>query len=112
MQLLVTRSIRIHRSRILVLAPGDGRDWTQRERADIKKLGLAVRNLLGCSLVFGRSDAGDPWCAFFGPDEACILHLARIERKYVVADPQANRCVSSPTLAGAIALVSSLLDAA
>ena len=49
------------------------------------------------------TDAGDPFCVVYGqhPDDV-VLHIAQIDRRYVVDAPGRTRSVTLPTIEVAI----------
>jgi hypothetical protein len=70
------------------LPPNKGRQWTVEEEAEIARLRAACgdheRRILECS----HTDEGDPWCVIYDrPHQRIIIHLARIDRRYVVVVP-------------------------
>ena len=60
--------------------------WSQRELCEIDRIRVARCNEFQLELVFGESDEGDPWCIVCDR-ERVMLHIARIDRCYVVAWP-------------------------
>jgi hypothetical protein len=63
------------------------RDWSASERARLGDLASALRD--GAAPVevrFGRSDAGDPWCVVVDPAGEVLVHVARIDGRFVVHD--------------------------
>ena len=51
------------------------------------------------------TDAGDPWCVIYDRREHCIvLHIARIDRRYVVVWPRRRRSVNTMKAAVDMAL--------
>lgn len=59
----------------------DGQDWTASERAQLRDVGA---QLDGVDVVFGKSEAGDPWCVVTDDGGEVLLHVARIGGDFVV----------------------------
>jgi hypothetical protein len=87
----------------MAIPPCPGSDWTDDESAEIyrlEKLCNASKNwLLECSYT----DAGDLWCIIYDLDQqSIILHIARIDRQYVVVWPREHRSTRTAIMAVAI----------
>ena len=79
------------------ILPPKTQDWTDRELAEIER----VKEACACHPLFeiecSHTDEGDPWCIVY--DQArnqIILHIARIDRRYVLVRPMkgSERCTS------------------
>ncbi len=66
--------------------PPSHRGWSQQELREINRIRAVCGNELRLELVFGESDEGDPWCIVCD-HEHVVLHIARIDRSYVIASP-------------------------
>ncbi len=87
------------------LAPGNGRDWTDEERAQIRRLEQVCRDAPHWEMECSHTDAGDPWCVIYDRHEhRIVLHIARIDRRYVVVSPKLHRSASKGTMAAAVDL--------
>ena len=65
--------------------------WNQRELFEIGRV-RAVSERCLLELVGGQSDEGDPWCIVCDREgERVLLHIARIDRRYVIARPYRSR---------------------
>ena len=54
-------------------------------------------------LECSHTDAGDPWCVIHDRQEhRIVLHIARIDRRYVVVCPTRQQSVATPTIDRAI----------
>ena len=85
------------------LAPLPGNDWTDHERNQIARLHALCRSSPHWELECRHTDAGDPWCIIYDRHEhLIILHIARIDRRYVVVWPAVQRSVTAPTIEGAV----------
>lgn len=63
----------------------DSGDWTASERARLEE--LADRLAAGgvrVEAIFGATDEGDPWCVVTDADGDVLIHVARIDGKFVV----------------------------
>jgi hypothetical protein len=86
-----------------VLPPFRGTDWTDRERAEIDRLEAHCRDLGHSGLECTHTDTGDPFCVVYDEHpENVVLHIARIDRRYVVDSPGRARSVTLPTIEVAI----------
>jgi len=83
--------------------PRAGTDWTDDERAEIRRLGNACHTSEDWSLECNHTDAGDPWCIVYDQHyQAIIVHIARIDRQYVVIWPREERSMKTAIMAVAI----------
>ena len=70
-------------------------------RSIVSKLYAAVQNIGNWECSY--TDAGDPWCVIYDRQQhRIILHIARIERRYVVVWPPRQRSMTTPTVERAI----------
>ena len=84
------------------MAPSPGMDWTEDERAHIGRL-ETIRSIDHWEMDCGFTDAGDPWCVIYDRDEhRIVLHIARIDRRYVVVWPPRQRSVNTVTIEAAV----------
>lgn len=68
------------------LAPRSGQGWTAEELNQIARLKEACRSIDWCRLECSHTEEGDPWCVIYDQrDESILFHIARIDRRYVVA---------------------------
>jgi hypothetical protein len=88
---------------MVALPPSPGTDWTSRERGEIDRLESHCRDLGHSALECSFTEAGDPFCVVYGqhPDDV-VLHIARIDRRYVVDSAGRARSVTLPTIEVAI----------
>jgi hypothetical protein len=68
----------------------DGQDWTAAERAQLRDVGA---QLAGVDVVFGKSDAGEPWCVVTDEGGEVMLHVARIGGDFVVHSAEEDEVV-------------------
>ncbi len=61
-------------------------DWTAAERARLDAMaeGLIAAGGGRVEVIFGTTDAGDPWCVVKDHNEEVLVHVARIDGKFVV----------------------------
>ena len=87
------------------LPPGNGHKWTDEERSQIRRLEQVCRDAAHWEMECSHTDAGDPWCVIYDCHEhPTILHIARIDRRYVVVSPILQRSASKATMAAAVDL--------
>jgi hypothetical protein len=68
-----------------LLAPSAGREWTEAELVEIRRLKGSCERHGHQKLTCDQTDAGDPWCVIYDrTSDNTLLHLARIDRRYVV----------------------------
>ena len=68
--------------------PLSGKNWSEHERAEIGRLEAVCSETNHWSLDCDHTDAGDPWCVIYDQQHhRIVLHIARIERRYVVVWP-------------------------
>jgi hypothetical protein len=79
-----------------------GGGWTQLELCEIDRIRNACRECLQIELIAGESDEGDPWCIVCSQGgEQIILHIARIDRSYLIAWPSRSRLQRTTSIAAA-----------
>ncbi|MGA0606430.1 calcium-binding protein [Phenylobacterium sp. VNQ135] len=61
-------------------------DWTAAERARLEELAERLSAAGGprVETVFGATDSGDPWCVVTDENGDVLIHVARIDGKFVV----------------------------
>lgn len=90
-------------ARMPTLAPSHGHDWTESELRELKRLSEACLGFDQWSLEVDKTDAGDPWCIIFDRRRQwAVVHVARIDQRYVTALPVGQRCSWSMSLTAAI----------
>jgi hypothetical protein len=77
-------------------------DWTASERQHIAQLETLYKRDRDWELEYGRTDTGDPWCVVHNLPRDALVHIARIDRRYVVAWPQEQRSVSFASIKAAV----------
>lgn len=65
----------------------DGGQWTPAERARLEAMAGQYGGGGGLEVVYGVSDAGDPWCAVKDQDDEVLVHVARIGERFVAHFP-------------------------
>jgi hypothetical protein len=82
-----------------------GTDWSNDERAYIRRLEELCRSGGDWELEYSFTDAGDPWCVIHDRHEQrIIMHIARRDQRYVVMWPQHQRSVNTATMEAAFAI--------
>jgi hypothetical protein len=85
------------------LAPRAGSDWTDEEQTEIQRLKSACGRVDYWELECNHTDAGDPWCIIYDLErDGVVLHIARIDRRYVTVFPMQKWSVWSATPQAAI----------
>jgi hypothetical protein len=85
------------------VAPSSGTNWTDHERGEINRLEALCRKLGHWELECKRTDIGDPWCVVHDTyRDTVVLHIARIDRRYVVDWPGRQRSMTVATIEAAI----------
>lgn len=85
------------------VAPRRG-DWTQHELCELDR----IRAACGARADFaewecGHTDEGDPWCIVYVRGHGrIILHIARIDRCYVIAAPRQSLSSRSTSMTEAV----------
>jgi hypothetical protein len=93
------------RSTLMAIVPFPGTDWTNGERAEIRRLEQICDGSEDWSLECSHTDAGDPWCVVYDRhQERIILHIARIDRQYVLVWPREQRSEKTSIMAVVIDL--------
>lgn len=63
----------------------DSGDWTATERARLQELAdRLAESGVRVEVIFGATDEGDPWCVVTDADGDVLIHVARIDGKFVV----------------------------
>lgn len=88
---------------MLDLSPSSGQNWTNAERQELGRLDVACRAAGHWHLEFGRTDEGDPWVTVYDQqDQTVVVHVARIDRRYIAVGPDERRLTWTATLRAAI----------
>src|SRR5262249_5489899 len=71
-------------SMVTALAPPSGVDWTIAEQAEIERLKAFCSDRIDLSFECDKTESGDPWVVLYDrTQELTVLHLARIDRRYI-----------------------------
>jgi hypothetical protein len=80
-----------------------GKNWSEQEHAEIGRLEALCSGTDQWSLECDHTDAGDPWCVIYDHQHhRIVLHIARIERRYVVVWPREGRSAETPSMIAAV----------
>src|SRR5262245_3567669 len=75
-------------------------DWTESERAEIRRLEKVCDASKHWTLECSQTDIGDPWCVVYDREHhRIILHIARIASQYVVVWPREQRSAKTAIMA-------------
>lgn len=78
-------------------------DWTQQELWEIDRIRAQCQKQPGFELECSHTDEGDPWCIVYDRQrERIILHIARIDRCYVVVSPRQSKSARASSMADAV----------
>jgi hypothetical protein len=84
-------------------SPSRARDWSEHERGQLRRLEELCASKAHWVLECSHTDAGDPWCVIYDKwRQRVMLHIARIDLRYVVALPQERTAAKKPTMADAV----------
>jgi hypothetical protein len=87
------------------------RYWTEFERGQIRRLEDLCTDRAHWVVECSHTDAGDPWCIIYDRwRQRVILHIARIDMRYVVAFPSDGSAVTKPTMVAAIEVALTKLE--
>jgi hypothetical protein len=90
---------------VMAIPPRPGSDWTDGEKAEIRQLEQLCHASEDWSLECSHTDAGDPWCIIYDQhQQGIILHIARIDRRYVLVWPREQRSEKTAIMAVAVDL--------
>lgn len=85
---------------MLMLAPSNGRDWTDDELRALERLNMARHDVEPWRMEFGKTDTGDPWVIIYDRMQyRVVVHVGGINRRYVAAVPVESRCTWTARLA-------------
>ena len=88
---------------LLMNIPLRGKNWSEHERKEIGRLEAVCSATDHWSLECDHTDAGDPWCIIYDQqDNRIVLHIARIERRYVVVWPREGRSAETSSMTAAV----------
>jgi hypothetical protein len=87
----------------MTTVPPSGQDWTNSERAELRRLEKLCDASDRWTFECSQTDVGDPWCIIYDPEECrIVLHIARIERHYLVVWPGRNHTARTTIMAVAV----------
>jgi hypothetical protein len=85
------------------IRPLPGQDWTESERAEIRRLEKLCEASEHWTLECSQTDTGHPWCVVYDREhQRIILHITRIENQYVVVWPREQQSEKTAIMALAI----------
>lgn len=87
---------------VIEMRPRFGSDWTLFERTQLEILIEQAPGCEGRDLVFGVTDAGDPWCVALDDRGEVVLHVARINGRVVVHAMAENVIAEGHSLSAAM----------
>lgn len=87
------------------LAPNHQR-WSEEEQREIARLQEACRAVDFYRLECNETDEGDPWCSVCDDrNHTVAVHIARIERRYIVVFQSSLQPLRMSSLGGAVDLI-------
>ena len=88
------------------------RDWTHSELNEIQRLQTKCDENKGWHLECSHTDIGDPWCIIYDvASQKVLLHIARIDREYVIVFPLVGKSSKRGTMEWAVDLAVHQLSA-
>jgi hypothetical protein len=85
------------------VAPMPGIGWSEHEREHIGRLEALCRDAPDWETECSQTDAGDPWCVVYDRrHHRTLLHIARIDRRYLIVWPEQQKSVRTATIAKAV----------
>jgi hypothetical protein len=89
----------------------DGGDWTGAERARLEALvGQFAKAGVTVEVVYGVTESGDPWCVVKDENEDVLLHVARIDGRFVVHQAADDSLAEATDLPAALGHQLALMD--
>jgi hypothetical protein len=86
----------------LAVTPRRG-DWTQQELCELDRIRAQCSPHSSFELQCSHTDEGDPWCIVYDRErEQIVLHIARIDCRYVMARASHARLFTASSLSAAI----------
>ena len=83
--------------------PLSGKNWSEQERAGIGRLEAMCSETNHWSVDCDHTDLGDPWCIIYDQQlHRIVLHIAHIDRRYVVVWPGESRSAETPSMTAAV----------
>ncbi len=77
--------------------------WTNPERVQIERIRYWCDKCPKLEFDGGQTDEGDPWCIVYDRErEQVVLHIARIDRRYVMVRPNHPQPLTTALLSAAI----------
>jgi hypothetical protein len=77
--------------------------WSIPERIQIERLRYVCDKCPQLEFDGGQTDEGDPWFVVYDCDrEQVVLHIARIERRYVMARASRSKPLTAVSLSAAV----------
>ena len=78
-------------------------DWTHQELCEIERIRAECAPLPGFELECAHTDEGDPWCIVCDREgDLVVLHIARIDSRYVMARASHSKPLTMASLSAAI----------
>jgi len=78
-------------------------DWTDQELCQLERIRAECSALLGFELECAHTYEGDPWFLVYDRDrEQVVLHIARIDRRYVMARASWPKPLTVASLSAAV----------
>jgi hypothetical protein len=83
--------------------PSTREDWTDAERSELNRIRTEAEGIAFAEFECNHTDEGDPWCIIHDrATDTIVVHIARINHRYVVVTPHDNRIVKTVILASAV----------
>ena len=77
--------------------------WSVSERIEIERISNLCENFPQLAFHVGQSDESDPWFIVYDPEhDQVVLHIARIERRYVMVCASRRKPLTVSRLSAAV----------
>jgi hypothetical protein len=92
------------------LPPARGH-WSSQELCEIDRIRALCDQRSGLELECSHTDEGDPWCVVYDQTRGrIVLHIARIDRCYVIVSPRRGKLARSHSMAEAVEIALTELE--
>ena len=88
-------------------------EWTSEELREIDRIRAVCVKHGDLELECSHTDEGDPWCVVYDQTRGrIVLHIARIDRCYIIVSPRREKSARSHSMAEAVEIALTELERA